>query len=456
MGKFATKDRGIDEKYLTMVESDISSKKEISFLNGNKGKIKLTKNIKTFLKGIGDGDQKKIDSVLLDGKKLADIFETTNGDIFSWNDIDKSQYSGMGGKSKSDGKSTAMQERASMYAIEQGLNKNGYKDKKTFLKDCKKELKKLYPDMDAAWEETFFQQQITVADKIPKNNNFHYSRDDGFMEKITNLVKDQGISQKDSWNPADIWLVESPNKQIETLARAATIEEINDVLRSKFIKNTIVGISLKKMSGKTAQWELVNIEKTMFAKLPNYKLGSVRCKLDVDKKGNVSSTDSVVEVLNGTTVAGTFQIRQNSKGFNNLKVEASIKGAGAARAGKVPLDMLATLMSDYKSTLNNKHQNFPKNAADFKKRTGEFKKYWKKIKDSCDTNIKDKEFESNILAMYKKSPDIAMSKLMQLDFLNQLFCLPDSGKKRRDYFVKSMYFLAQKKGNIFGPFGKLY
>ena len=148
----------------------------------------------------------------------------------------------MGGKSKSDGKSTAMQERASMYAIEQGLNKNGYKDKKTFLKDCKKELKKLYPDMDAAWEETFFQQQITVADKIPKNNNFHYSRDDGFMEKITNLVKDQGISQKDSWNPADIWLVESPNKQIETLARAATIEEINDVLRSKFIKNTIVGI----------------------------------------------------------------------------------------------------------------------------------------------------------------------------------------------------------------------
>ena len=251
-------------------------------------------------------------------------------------------------------------------------------------------------------------------------------------------------------------LVESPNKQIETLARAATIEEINDVLRSKFIKNTIVGISLKKMSGKTAQWELVNIEKTMFAKLPNYKLGSVRCKLDVDKKGNVSSTDSVVEVLNGTTVAGTFQIRQNSKGFNNLKVEASIKGAGAARAGKVPLDMLATLMSDYKSTLNNKHQNFPKNAADFKKRTGEFKKYWKKIKDSCDTNIKDKEFESNILAMYKKSPDIAMSKLMQLDFLNQLFCLPDSGKKRRDYFVKSMYFLAQKKGNIFGPFGKLY
>ena len=132
MGKFASKDRGIAEKYLTMVESDISSGNQISFLNGSKGKIKKTRDIKTFLKGINEGDQKTIDSVLLDGKRLADIFETTDGEIYSWNDIDKRQYSGMGGKSKSDGKSTAMQERASMYAIEQGLNKNGYKDKKYF------------------------------------------------------------------------------------------------------------------------------------------------------------------------------------------------------------------------------------------------------------------------------------------------------------------------------------
>lgn len=452
MGKFAKKDRGIGEKYLTMVESDISSGNQISFLNGSKGKIKKTKDIKTLLTGINEADQKTIDSVLLDGTRLADIFETTDGEIYSWNDIDKSQYSGMGGKSKSDGKSTAMQERASMYAIEQGLNKNGYKDKKLFLKDCKKELKKLYPDMDAAWEETFFQQQITVSKEVPRNNNFHYSRDDGFMEDITNLVKDFGISKKDAWNPADIWLVESPDKQIKALASCATIEEINANLRAKFKNNTIVGISLKKMSAKTAQWELVNVEKTMFAKLPNYQLGNVRCKLDVDGKGNVSSTDSVVEVKKGTEVAGTFQIRQNSKGFNNLKVEASIKGAGAARAGKVPLDMLANLMTDYKVTLNNKHQNFPKKAADFKKDLSKYKKYFTNIKDGCETNIKANEFEKNILAMYKKAPDIAMSKLMQLDFLNQVFSL---GKKTNP-FIKSMYFLAQKKGNIFGPFGKLY
>ena len=57
-----------------------------------------------------------------------------------------------------------------------------------------------------------------------------------------------------------------------------------------------------------------------------------------------------------------------------------------------------------------------------------------------------------MVAIYQKAPDIAMSKLMQLDFLNQLFSL----ENKVDRFTKSMYFLAQKKGNIFGPFGKLY
>lgn len=453
MGKFAKKDRMIQEKYLTMVEKDLSSGKKITFLDGSQGKIKLTQSIKTLIKGINAGQQKIIDSVLLENNnRTAYIFSTTAGEVFSWSEIDKSQYSGQGGKSKSDGKSTAQQERASMYAIEQGLNKNGYDKKQVFLKDCKKQLKKLYPDMDATWEETFYQQQKTVADEVPNNTNFHYSRDDGFMEDITNLVKDMGISKKDSWNPADIWLVESPDKQIKALAKCATIEEINSDLRKKFINNTIVGISLKKMSGKEARWELVNIEQTMFDKLPKYELGDVRCKLDVDSKKNVSSTDSVVEVVKGATVVGTFQIRQNSKGFNNLKVEASIKGAGAARAGKVPLDMLATLMLDYKIKLNNKHQNFPKKISEFKKRLSEFKGYFINIKDKCETNIKTSEFEDNMVAIYQKAPDIAMSKLMQLDFLNQLFSL----ENKVDRFTKSMYFLAQKKGNIFGPFGKLY
>ena len=38
------------------------------------------------------------------------------------------------------------------------------------------------------------------------------------------------------------------------------IEEFNAILRDMFHARKIIGISLKKMSGRTAKWELVNLE----------------------------------------------------------------------------------------------------------------------------------------------------------------------------------------------------
>ena len=38
----------------------------------------------------------------------------------------------------------------------------------------------------------------------------HYSREGGFMDYISKFVKEKyQISKKDSWNPADIWLIKS-------------------------------------------------------------------------------------------------------------------------------------------------------------------------------------------------------------------------------------------------------
>jgi hypothetical protein len=452
MGKFAVKDRQLKERYLSMVENTISSKEEISFINGSKGKIKISADVKKFLKGINEGKQNLIDSAILKGTRYTDIFITDKGGAFSWNDIDKSQYSGMGGSGKSDAKSTAMQERASMYAIEQGLNKNGYKDKQKFLKDCKKELKNLYPDMNAEWEETFFQQQKTVVDKVPNNTNFSYSRDDGFMEDISELVKDFEIAKKDSWNPADIWLVDNPKEQMKVLSKSKSIEEVNEKLRKLFKKNIIVGISLKKMSGKVAKWELVNVEASLFKNLPTFEIGDVRCQLDFDNNG-LTSTDSVYNVKSGNAIVGYFQIRQNSKGFNNLKVEGTAKGSTAARLGKVPLDLLAVTMSDYKIKLNNKHQNFPTTAKDFLEEKSHYQKMFNAIHGKITSNITKEEFENNIIKIYKTSPDIALSKLMQIDFLHEVFSL---SKKNQNAFTTNIYFLSQKKGPIFGPFGKLY
>ncbi len=71
------------------------------------------------------------------------------------------------------------------------------------------------------------------------------------------------------------------------------------------------------------------------------------------------------------------------------------------------------------------------------------------------SNIKKNEFVINMEQMFKSEPDIAMSKLMQVDFLYQVLIKLKDNKKRDD-LTTNMFFLAQKKGPMFGPFGKLY
>jgi hypothetical protein len=200
MSKFQTKDRKLEERYLTMVGKALSDDTMIKFIGGGNTKIKQTKKIKSFLSAILNSKQLEIDSLLIPGGRYySPIFISIDGEeAYTWSDIDKSQFSGVTGVKKSDAKTTRLQELASMYAIEQGLNKNGYKSRAKFLTDCHKTLKEIYPDMDFDWEETFFQQQKVVSDEVPSNTNFNYSRDDGFMDNISNLVKEFGISKKDN------------------------------------------------------------------------------------------------------------------------------------------------------------------------------------------------------------------------------------------------------------------
>ena len=45
-----------------------------------------------------------------------------------------------------------------------------------------------------------------------------FIRDGGFMKWITDLVREKyQISQKDNWNPADIWLIKDQNKTIRMI-----------------------------------------------------------------------------------------------------------------------------------------------------------------------------------------------------------------------------------------------
>lgn len=366
-----------------------------------------------------------------------------------------------------DAQSTRKQELASMWIIRRALNDNvRYTTYKDIVKDPKwKELSKIYPEIDDVWLKGLFAMAKTMLHEYSSVKFTEYNREGGFMDFISTLIKTKyGISQKDTWNPADIWLIQAQSTREKELARAAKgtapkIQELNEVMKKQFKKRQVVGVSLKKISGKEAIWEEVNVDDVMFKGADyNFEVQLARCKLDSKADGTFTSSDTVIAIGDGEPKY-KFQIRQNSKGLNNQKFEPSMKGAGAARLGKVPQDMLRPMLkNDYGFKFTNSWRDYPQNAGDFMK---DFNKYWKmfsSIHPHVETNIKKtkKDFEKAFLKSWSSEDEkngVTTSKLMQLDFLSQLFSLK---KENREDLLTDMIFLAMKKGAKFGPFGKLY
>ena len=87
------------------------------------------------------------------------------------------------------------------------------------------------------------------------------------MGYISDMGKEEfGISQKDNWNPADIWMIQNERKVMKTIEETVdgngsqTILELNAVMRKMFKEETVVGVSLKKISGNTAKWQKYNVD----------------------------------------------------------------------------------------------------------------------------------------------------------------------------------------------------
>jgi hypothetical protein len=67
----------------------------------------------------------------------------------------------------------------------------------------------------------------------------------------------------------------------------------------------------------------------------------------------------------------------------------------------------------------------------------------------------DAEFVKNMTRVFEKGrSDVALSKLMQLDILNEMFSIRN--RTQLNNALTDLGFLAQKKGDLFGPFAKLY
>ena len=135
-----------------------------------------------------------------------------------------------------------------------------------------------------------------------------------------------------------------------------------------------------------------------------------------------------------------------------LSVCGLLRGRGGATAD---VDRFDNLLASENIVFDNSNRNYPRSADEFNEpyTQSKFVKQWESVKQY--TNVKTKQqFIDNVSAVYMSSrPDYAHSKLMQLDLFSKLFTKP---KDKQETLLTSMAFLAQKKGKVFGPFGKLY
>lgn len=375
-------------------------------------------------------------------------------------------------KTGSDARTTAMQENVSAWIFRRVLNDNVvYKSARDIIEDPK--FKKdvmdpktgIYPTVDDEWIQGFYAQQKKMLEEFSNSKFDEFNRDGGFMDWITKLVKEMGIKQKDTWNPADIWLVNNENKVrkdiIDALGKVKIVAELNAILRKLYNERRLVGVSLKKISGKVARFEEINVNE-IFGLNDDYGFNldwpMSRLTLTVNKDGKFDTQDLTI-VAKSKKSQVKFQIKQNdSSKLSNLKWEPTQKGAGAARLGKVPVDMLATLMQQYSMKYVNKHAGYPKDASGWEKVVKKYVSKFNTINGIVKTGVsKPEDFINNVTTAFmsddKKHRFTATSKLMQIDFLIAFLKL---SKKVREEVITDMVFLAMKKGKQFGPHGKLY
>ena len=162
-----------------------------------------------------------------------------------------------------------------------------------------------------------------------------------------------------------------------------------------------------------------------------------------------------------------FQIKANSSESttgSNLKFELTIQGKGAARGGKVPVELVVSLVNKIqRDAFENDYKKYPRTSKEFLDNltTGKnYKKIFEKVKDNVkDIGVTYAEFTTNVTEAFNMGGAIATNatcKLMGLEFLYFLLTIKENQMRG---MITDMAYLAQKKNirayDTFGPFIKI-
>lgn len=370
----------------------------------------------------------------------------------------KKKYSNLGlkfgnGSSPSSMAPTTQQQELVTLKIFEELLSSKTKNYKKF-EQLLPTLLEIYPNLpyEKSWFNSFKLQfdNIEKETKLPNNTFDVYNRDGGFMDYISSLVNTKfQIAKKDSWNPADIWLIRSSKLDTykKELDDSVNVQECNAILIKAFSKKDIVGISLKKNNGRKLNYDLVNLKTSSV----DDDVEFLTFKLNIpynEKSKSFTSVTSKLEVKYQGKIY-SMGIKSNQGGIGNITYEFVGSGA-AAFLGKVPKDML-------KLELRKDRVKMPEHVHYMKFNESDFEKKLKVIKSNKNLFKVDGTLDGFVNQLQeswskgRSKDNVVISQIVEFAFI-----IAKMTSKRRSEFIRNLFFMAQKKGSMFGPFGKLH
>lgn len=253
---------------------------------------------------------------------------------------------------------TAKQENGSRVYFEMIIEQN--KDPVKNFDELSKTVGKVYPNVNKEWMDSYSKQAIALKKYIKNNKGYEYSRDEGFMPFIETIAKTKcGVSVKDRWNPADIYMVKKQKrKEIEQKIKDLTngsdkdtnLLALNDYMRTLMENFDMLPVSLKviKKSTPMAKVEPANAggkgKDLKFEVVP----GSVKCILDFGNK-NAHEFDTGEFAFDfkvgDEEIHGQARNFQYSKERNLVQTDLTPKGrSGGAKLGKVSSEALDSFL----------------------------------------------------------------------------------------------------------------
>ena len=318
------------------------------------------------------------------------------------------------------------------------------------------------------WMNTFFNQQdlFFMQKYAPsKWSKFEYHKQDwvtfwsDFIKKVkTNEGKPVG--DYTTWNPSDIWAVydkKGVNDAIDAAFKAdkgdPKLSKLNNLLINLMNDSQLVGISLKKIEGSGAHMEEMNITpQTMkLAEVIELKMSDIELQLD-----NIVQQDKVTTYIK---FAGTHTMNINlgdKKKPGNLSFNTQVKGT-AAQGGQAPVKLVEKLLhaKGGSKQFSNNHSNYPHKIDDTNEKDWK-KKYSYVKKETKNSTWPDwdefKEYINNFNA--SKKPQLAISKLMQIDFYYDALNNYSSAQDYADFWIALLH-LGMKVGDRFAPHAKI-